>query len=84
MAEVKDFEQVNTPMNARQLEALEYIKTHEEIRTNADAVRKAVINLARLLGWDDPNNQTKPRPAPTSLRPIGVVTAQPTAPQKRK
>ena len=50
---------VTTPLDQRQLDALEYIKTHEEISTNVDAMRKAVVFLARFLGWTDPQNSQK-------------------------
>jgi len=53
---------VTTPLDQRQLDALEYVKTHEEISTNVDAMRKAIVFLARFLGWTDPTtpqNQKK-------------------------
>lgn len=54
----EDFRQfVNTPMNERQFEALEYIKRHEEISNNVDVIRRAVIFLAKSLGWQDPLEQ---------------------------
>ena len=54
---------VTTPLDQRQLDALDYIKTHEEISTNVDAVRKALVFLARFLGWNDPQAESSTRKA---------------------
>jgi hypothetical protein len=50
---------VTTPLDLRQINALEFVKRHEEISTNVDAVRKAIVFLARHLGWADPQNKEK-------------------------
>jgi len=61
MAEDKDIEPVNTPMDSRHRIALDYIRTVSGFSTKVDAVRKSVIEYAKTLGWKDPTN---PDPIP--------------------
>ena len=49
---------ITTPMDERQLSALDFIKFHmgngPDFRVgNVDAVRRAVIEYARSIGWKD-------------------------------
>ena len=45
---------VTIPMNERHLSALEFVKRAIGFSTNVDAMRRAVIDLARANGWQDP------------------------------
>lgn len=63
----KSVEFVNTPMSERQLEALEFIRVkmgHGPDRKvkNVDIIRKALIELAISLGWQDPASAMPPAP----------------------
>ena len=64
MSEEKDTEPVNTPMDGRHIQALNYIKATVGFSTKVDAVRKSVIEYAKTLGWTDPEN---PHPEPPFL-----------------
>ena len=50
----EDRQWVNTPMDERHLDALEFVKRSLGFTANTDAVRRAVILLAKSLGWNDP------------------------------
>lgn len=53
---------VNTPMDARHLQALGFIKGVQGYTFDTDAVRKSVIEYAKSLGWQDPQ-LASPTPA---------------------
>jgi len=58
--EEKEGKFVNTPLDLRQMDALEFIKNvmgnGPDLKVaNVDAMRAALISHARTLGWQDPN-----------------------------
>lgn len=58
--EDKDTEPVNTPMDSRHILALNYIKAFVGFSTKVDAVRKSVVEYAKSLGWQDPQDTHPP------------------------